>query len=251
MKKKLTIIISTFLFSSAISNCLAQSESLYQDSIEGLWRANWQSEYWYEAFPNEDAGSGKRCDIHSTYIYIEGDSLWTLDYPCRRISKEVLSPTDYELQDSLRLKYDRLDFIKVSFDSSAIENLKKNKINSQCYLGAWSLIRMEFDERDGSSATIVYPFDISDSLIITNKMVNEEVLDMFIEGRKRTFSIELEKLNFDGNRLLLKPIGDWSENENRMWYSSSPNPLSKKELDELKHQEKDTSVELYLLYERH
>lgn len=251
------LILNFAIFFFGILNCSAQvegvkdtSESQSLGGLNGLWQANWSINYWYEASMGEDASSGNRIVFHRSYIYIEGDSLWTLDYPCTRLSVEVISPTAVELIDQSRLRYGEHEYYSIGFDPLAIENLKANKINSQCYLGSWSLMRTNSDERDGSFARIVFPFDLGDSLFITSQMVTGELLEIPIGRKSKTFQMEIKSLNVEGNSLILRPTNDWEESERIMWYSGSPELLTKREMKKLRKQGTESSVELRLEYDR-
>lgn len=224
------------------------------DELEGLWHRSWTKEY--PAHPGEDAFV--HTAYFNTFIYMEGDSLWTLDFPCKRQSVEAYAPESFRLKDSSTIIYNHASYRRLDPDSTdliSIRKLKKHSINPLCYVGSWELLNPEYDERDGSGVAFVYPFDVADTLIVTGRMVNGNIIELTIEGVKKEFHFELDAPNSASypvsyDHLILTPTNSWLDHEKLMWYRL-PHlpPPNKTELKEIRQSE-PVDVELYLHFRK-
>lgn len=179
-------------------------------------------------------------------LYISGDSLWRLDFPCRIKSSGEFYPEDWSLHPESKVLMNRTGaaFMSVAYDSNEIKQLLQAKINTECYEGLWQVQRIE-SGGDGTGVEFIFPFEIPDSIHLSSQLIKQ-----IQESGRLTLPVDDKQKTFDcyfcgdhwGREICLYPTDDWPDREKQMWLKDWNSPkLSKKELSELK---KSTGHEL-------
>lgn len=248
---KLNFSIAFIFF---VLTCIAQNEAHLivqmkdsfalqkKNDIQGLWNSNW-----IEFIPlrgNEDAGF--RQIHHNNYFYVEGDSLWNMDYPCKLISIEKITPGNFRFVNDSTLSYRGELYKQAHYDTATIALLKMDQINPACYLGKWELVRTE-SGGDGTGDVYIFPFTIEDTLFITEEVIKGKAIKIRIEKAEREFFFTIIRTEVSWE-LHLTPTDAWLKKDKKMWKRDwNLPPPSKKEFKKMRNEE---GVELELLFRR-
>lgn len=218
--------------------CTAQKEY----KLQGLWNSSWT-----ENIPTPGYADAAFYTVyHTNDLYFEGDSMWRLEFPCKRIHVDTYFVEDFEFVNDSTFDYQHERYSRQKLDSGSIETLKTYELNPECYTGRWDLVRSE-SGGDGTGVVFIYPFEIEDSLILKNGALNGSVLMLLIDGKEKEFNFHMEKKDFE-YELILTPTESWKKKDKVMWtrYWELP-PPRKRELKEIKRME---GIDLELRFRR-
>ncbi len=218
-----------FIFSILlIFPCGAQQET--ENKPQGLWSFSRSEDVKTEV----ESDAAYYTVHHSGDIFLEGDSLWFLDYPCEKIEAREYSANLFLMVNDSTFDYNGERYSRQNkYDSLAIKRLKAHKFNFDCYRGTWNIIRSE-SGGDGTGVVFIYPFQLVDQLIIETDVLNDGVFRVPINGVEREFSVSIEHPGFP-DVLTLKPIGSWKKKERFMWVRDwDLPPPNKRELRKIK-----------------
>lgn len=213
-----------------------------KDQLQGQWNA-----YRVEKEKNEmlNLDEGIRFNYFNSDIYIEGDSLWHLELPCKRLSVEMYSPDQFYFLNDSTFEYGGEKYSKRKTDTAVIAELKSHELNRECYLGKWYLSRTE-SFNDGSGVEFVFPFEVPDSIILTN-VLEDRIVKLMIEGKEKAFYVDVRN-KIGWLELVLTPLKSWPKDK-LMWYRSWDLPPAKKR--ELKKIKREEGIPLELLFLRY
>lgn len=250
--KLIGILIFSFLLAF---NCSAQekkqatskffaNDSIYlKEMLQGLWHSEW-----VERAPSIAFDDAMFHNVyHSTYVYIEGDSLWTLDYPCIKNAVAPLILRNFSLKNDTTLLYSGERYVSVNnYNSGAIAQLKIHETNPNCLIGEWYLARYLSGE-DGSGVDYLFPFEIADTLLITEEMIRNKLCLLKVNGIERSFNFTFYTSE-SVYELILTPTDEWRPKDKVMWVLGwNHPPLNQKELKKLK---KGEGIPLVLTFGR-
>jgi hypothetical protein len=214
-EEQLTVILSD---SAAAANKM---------KLQGLWSAHWTEHIPTQGFADADYDY----IYHSTDIYVEGDSIWTLDYPCERTAVYTFSPSSFLFINDSTVHYGNYRYSHSNYyDTTTLANLKANELNPECYAGEWNVVSTEGDG-DGNGRIFIYPFSIDEKIVIKSDDLKQEVINVNIDGKKRAFLIR----SISHSKLVLTPTESWLTQDNQMWDRSwDLPPPTKRELKNIK-----------------
>lgn len=237
-----------------VLTCIAQNEAHLieqtkdsfalqkKNDIQGLWNSNWIE--FIPAKVSEDAAF--RQIHHNNYFFVEGDSLWNMDYPCKLISIEKITPGNFRFVNDSTLNYRGELYTQAHYDTATIALLKMDRINPACYIGKWELVRTE-SGGDGTGDVYIFPFTIGDTLFITEEVIKGKVIKIRIEEAEREFFFTIIRTGVSWE-LHLTPTDTWLKKDKKMWKRDwNLPPPGKKELKKMRNEE---GVELKLLFRR-
>lgn len=213
------------LFLLQVVQCDAQRE------MQGLWSSS-RTEY-LPAPANADAAFN--LVYHYSDLYFEGDSVWKLQLPCKRLSTFQYSPGQFQFLNDSTFEYGGERYSRQhDYDSIAVIALKKHELNAACYSGNWFLVRTE-SGGDGTGVDFIFPYKIADLLVLKAGDLDAKTLSLKMDGEQRTFQVELYRDQLE-NQLILRPVE--SSKEKVMWerYWGLPK-INKRELKALKRTE--------------
>lgn len=190
--------------------------SILKDDIQGAWTCIYSVYYDPGISPDEMPPYG--LPIHAETLFFKEDSLFEFSYPCQYVSSckyeiaadsliTTIDQKNYLIKfyndtlvlytksrDILGESYTLQRFIRSNEKTNFVEFLKNKKVNSDCLLGEWKLVR-EVREPDGEDRTkIRYPFILPLKLninieYISSKMNKNNQLIIKVNGIKRAFNI--------------------------------------------------------------
>jgi hypothetical protein len=233
------ILLSIFFLQTVF---FSTAQSSGTKKLQGLWNSSWT-----ENIPTPGyADAAYYAVYHNSDLYFEGDSMWRLECPCKRIGVETYSIKDFEFLNDSTVIYSDETYSRQKVDINSIEILKKHEFNSECYTGKWNLIRSE-SGGDGTGVVFIYPFELADTLILANDALDGSVLKLVIEGKEKAFNFRMEKMDFE-YILILTPTESWKKEDKVMWtrYWELP-PPKKRELRAIKRTE---GIDLELRFRR-
>jgi hypothetical protein len=221
IKSSLILLFSLLL----VFQCVAQQE------LRGLWSSDRVE---YRPTPG-CADAAFDVIYHHSDLYFEGDTVWQLELPCKRLNVRTYFSGDFAFQNDSTFEYGGEKYvIQRVYDSSAIQELKLHALNSECYSGKWFLVRSE-SGGDGTGVDFIFPYKIKDPIFLQAGDLDGKVFELRMAGAERTFYFELVRSDFE-NQLILTPTE--SSKEKVMWTSYwGQEPLRKKELKALKQTE--------------
>lgn len=219
-----SILILVF---SVLANLFSVAQ---ENQLQGLWSSSWVEFRTPQAYVDEAFDQ----IYHQTDLYFEGDSMWRLQLPCEMFGIEAYTAADFQFTSDSTFKYNGEVFSKQkSYDSTTVSILKRHKLNPNCYLGKWFLVR-SFSGGDGTGGVFIFPFKINDVITIESAKVNGNVVQLFVGGETRTFNFRLNRDDLE-YELTLTPTESWSIEDSKMWYHSWDLPPPKRrELKEIK-----------------
>lgn len=227
MNKSIAIILFFLMWSSPAF--LSQS----QTKISGLWQLFMMP---VDTVINCLGGSEP---FEHYELYISGDSIWKLDFPCRLTSSGKFYPEDWSLLPESKVLTNRTGaaFRPMAYDSNELKQLLEAKINTGCYEGLWQVQRIE-SGGDGTGVEFVFPFEISDSIRLSSEMIKQiqqfAELTLLVDGKSKTFQCYFCGDHW-GSKICLYPMDNWPDKQKQMWLKDWNSPkLSKKELSKLK-----------------
>ena len=219
-----SIIILLFSLQTALQ-CNAQQ------NLDGLWSSDRVE---YRPTPGF-ADAAFDVIYHHNDLYFEGDSVWQLELPCKRLGVFVYLSNHFRFLNDSTFEYSGERYVKQSVsDSSVIKTLKQHELNSACYSGNWFLVRTE-SGGDGTGVDFIFPYKIADLLVLKSGALDGKILSLKIDGEQRTFRFEFYRDQLE-NQLILRPVE--SSKEKVMWerYWGLPK-IKKRELKALKRTE--------------
>jgi hypothetical protein len=155
--------------------------------------------------------------VHNRGLYIEGDSLYGLDYPLQldfragfKLKDNVLKfkGEDREVSlgaDGKTLTLSYVDYYglyivetwqKTSFDSKIVDLLRRYGINLTELAGDWQLIRASSDAY-GTEYHLDFPYTIDDKLTLTKAELEraqhaDQSIEMKTDGRQKKYFVHYE-----------------------------------------------------------
>ncbi len=199
-------------------------EYIAKEMQEFLWlrRTDYvftQDSFFRFSFPMElfDKGTYR---IDTQYLFLEGDQ----PYAPMPIQAHDDSLLIYMEEDHLYLK---LMLLQDKFDDNLVSLLKKDQINYAQLSRKWRLIDGD-SGGDGTGVDYLFPFDISDSLIIddgvlTAENLKDSIVELTIGGKLRPFYFYFWYDDDSNQHMRLEPTESWDESEARMWFLPWPN----------------------------